>query len=316
MSDPVAEALAALADPITAPLRRHLSAAVRRALGASPGELDEYREPAGDAGLFGPDSIAWRVHADLPAMLIGGLSALLHQTLHPLAMAGVAAHSRFREDPYGRLQRTARFIAGTTFGATPFAERLVGEVRAVHERVRGTAPDGRRYSAGDPALLTFVHSTEVWAFLRSYQRHSPRPLVRAEKDRYLAEVAVIGERLGAERVPRDVAAVRDYFRAVAPELAFAAEAEETVRFLLHPRAATVGEAAGYRVLLAAAVALLPPEARRQLRFSPLRGLLTPASTVAANVVAHSLRWSVGPSAVAAIARARVAAPASHQHSVL
>jgi uncharacterized protein (DUF2236 family) len=231
-------------------------------------------------------------------------------------MAGVAAHSRFREDPYGRLQRTARFIAGTTFGATPFADRLVGEVRAVHERVRGTAPDGRAYSASDPALLTFVHTTEVWAFLRSYQRHSPRPLVRAEKDRYLKEVAVIGERLGAEQVPRDVVAVRAYFRAVEPELVFTEQAAEAIRFLLHPRTATAGEAVGYRVLLSAAVALLPAEARRRLHFSPLRGVLAPASTVAANAVAHSLRWSVGPSAVAAIARARAAAPAPHQHSVL
>lgn len=302
---PVTELPGVPAPPSSA-LRRHLSAGVRRALGASPDELAAYAVPPGDPGLFGPDSIAWRVHADLPAMLIGGLSALLFQTLHPLAMAGVAAHSSFKEDPYGRLQRTARFVAGTTFGGRAHAEQLIAEVRAVHERVRGVAPDGRPYSASDPRLLTFVHTTEVWSFLRSYQRYAPRPLLAAEKDRYLDEVAEIGRRLGARNVPRSVAEVRDYFTEISPELACTAQATETVHFLLHPAAADLLEAVGHEVLLNAAVALLPAARRRQLGFSELRSVTAPGAVLAAKVLARSLRWSVGPSVIAGIARSRVA----------
>ncbi len=318
MSDPsVAELLAQAARGPASPLRRQLASGVRRALGASASELAEYGAPAGDVGLFGPDSVVWRVHADLPAMLIGGLSALMYQTLHPLAMAGVAAHSSFREDPYGRLQRTARFVAGTTFGATPFAERLLAQVREVHERVRGVAPDGRRYSASDPALLTFVHTTEVWSFLSSYQRYAPRPLARVERDRYLAEVALIGEGLGASGVPHDVAATRRYFAEREAELALTPAAAETVRFLRRPVAQSPLELIGHEVLLAAAIDLLPGDVRRRLGFSTARTLSGPGVFLAAEALSRSMRWAVGPSAVAAIARARIAAvPSPGQRSVL
>jgi uncharacterized protein (DUF2236 family) len=125
-------------------LRDRIGEGIRRSLGATRDDLGEYASGPGDPGLFGPDSPVWAVHGDLPSMLIGGFAALMTQTLHPLAMAGVAAHSNYRDDPTGRLRRTARFIAGTTFGSKPFAHELVREVTQVHDRVRGTAPDGRR----------------------------------------------------------------------------------------------------------------------------------------------------------------------------
>ena len=195
-------------------LRALIGTSVRDALGADPDALDVHRTPAGDPGLFGPGSIPWLVHGDLPAMLIGGFSALMLQTLHPLAMAAVAEHSSYREDPFGRLQRTARFVAGTTFGGMPLVDELVGEVRRVHTSVRGVAADGRRYSANDPALLTWVHTAEAWSFLRSYQRYSTHPLLRGEQDRYLADVAAIARRLGARNVPESVEQVRRYLASV------------------------------------------------------------------------------------------------------
>src|SRR5688500_9257071 len=110
----------------------------------------------GDFGLFGPGSAVWKVHSD-PSMLIGGVRALMLQTLHPLAMAGVAKHSNYREDPFGRLHRTGAFLGATTFGTTATAERAIAQVRAIHPHVKGVAPDGRPYSADDPHLLAWVH---------------------------------------------------------------------------------------------------------------------------------------------------------------
>ncbi|HWD23875.1 MAG TPA: oxygenase MpaB family protein, partial [Acidimicrobiales bacterium] len=212
-------------------MRRRIGGAIRRNLGADGEDLGEYAVGRGDPGLFGPGSPVWSVHGDLPAMLIGGFAALMTQTLHPLAMAGVAAHSNYREDPTGRLRRTARFIAGTTFGGTAFAEQLVAEVRRVHQRVHGVAPDGRRYAASDPDLLTFVHVSEVASFLASYQRYGRRPLLRIEKDRYLDEIAVVAEMLGATGVPRSVAALRRYQSQIIPELARTPQASDALSFL-------------------------------------------------------------------------------------
>lgn len=285
-------------------IRKLLASGVVRALGGPPGLLEEYRSPAGDPGLFGPGSPPWLVHADLPAMLVGGISSLMLQTLHPLAMAGVAEHSSYREDPFGRLQRTARFVAGTTFGSRPLVAQLVGEVQRAHTCVRGVASDGRAYSADDPDLLTWVHTAEVWSFLRSYQRYGTRPLLRLEKDRYLAEVAEVARLLGARDVPSSVAQVRAYLRAVQGELAATPAAFEAVRFLRSPFGDRPHDALAHRVVTDAAIDLLPPFARRALRL----GRPTPIGQARVRVAAASfavlLRWAVGPSAVLAAATER------------
>jgi uncharacterized protein (DUF2236 family) len=124
---------------------------------------------------FGPDRPIRRVHGDT-AMFVGGLRALLLQSLHPLAMAAVAEHSDYRSDPWGRLQRTSTFIATTTYGTARDAQRAVDKVRGVHRRVHGTAPDGRPYRADDPHLLDWVHVAEVDSFLRCHQRYGTAPL--------------------------------------------------------------------------------------------------------------------------------------------
>jgi uncharacterized protein (DUF2236 family) len=133
----------------------------------APLKLD-FLHPAGDPGLFGPASACWEVHGDFSSMLIGGMSALLLQMLDPLALAGVLGHSNFREDMLGRLRRTAQFVAGTTFGSTADAERLIARVREVHLAVTGVSTDGRPYSASDPELLTWVHVVEVHSFQRAF----------------------------------------------------------------------------------------------------------------------------------------------------
>jgi uncharacterized protein (DUF2236 family) len=287
-------------------LAKRIEGGIRRSLGDSPGAIEDYAGPAGDPGLVGPDSMAWKVHADLPGMLIGGFAALMFQTLHPLAMAGVAAHSRFREDPLGRLQRTARFVAGTTFGAMPFVEELIGEVKAVHERVRGIAPDGRPYSAADPELLTFVHVTEVSSFLAGFQRYSPRPLLRVEKDQYFSEVAEIARRLGARDVPTSLSEVRTYLDQILPDLVRSAQSEEALQFLRRPVGTATSDAVAQRIIVAAAADLLP---------RPIRALITPWSFIpgrravivaAAGSFAVATRWAIGPSPVVMRSLERVA----------
>jgi uncharacterized protein (DUF2236 family) len=285
------------ATPHRSGLAMRIEGGIRRSLGDSPGALEDYAGPLGDPGLVGPDSMAWKVHADLPGMLIGGFAALMFQTLHPLAMAGVAAHSRFREDPLGRLQRTARFVAGTTFGAMPFVEELIGEVAAVHERVRGIAPDGRPYSAADPELLTFVHVTEVSSFLAGFQRYSQRPLLRVEKDQYFDEVAEIARRLGAKDVPTSLSAVRAYLDQILPELVRSPQSDEALEFLRRPVGTARSDAIAQRIIVTAAADLLP---------RPIRALITPpyylpgrraVIVAAAGSFAVATRWAIGPSPV-------------------
>ena len=166
------------------------------------------------------------------SMFVGGLRALLLQSLHPLAMAGVAQHSDYRTDPWGRLQRTADYLAVTTFGPAVDAELVVARVRAVHERVKGTARDGRSYSAGDPHLLRWVHICEVDSFLAAHRVYGAEPLTRAEADAYVADMAIVAERLGVNHAPRTVSELRAEFREYRPELRGTPEAREAARFLL------------------------------------------------------------------------------------
>ena len=144
-------------------------------------EID-FENPKGEPGLFGPKSAIWQVHGDFTSMLCGGISALLLQMLHPLALAGVWDHSRFREDIFGRLRRTSQFISATTFGTTDDAERLIAKVQGIHQRISGVAPDGTPYRASDPALLTWVHVAECSSFMASHLRYK-RTIVTAAKRR-------------------------------------------------------------------------------------------------------------------------------------
>src|SRR5664280_298970 len=206
-------------DPM-GPVRGMMASTLRSKFG---GPLVSFDDSPGDPGLFGPDSVTWRVHSDMPAMLIGGVSSLLLQTLHPGAMAGVADFSVYEEDPLGRLQRTGTFVGGTIFGSTATAEKLIDIVKHVHLSVSGVRPDGVPYAASDPHLLCWVHVAEHAQFLRAHQLFGVRPLRTPDVDRYFAEVAEVARRLGATDVPTDAIGVDDYFAAVRPELQFGAQ---------------------------------------------------------------------------------------------
>jgi uncharacterized protein (DUF2236 family) len=242
---------------------------------------------------FADDSPVRQVHGDA-SMFVGGIRALLLQSLHPLAMAGVMDHSGFHGDPWGRLQRTSYFLAVTTFGTAADAARMTDAVRRVHETVVGVAPDGRRYTATDPHLLRWVHVAEVDSFLAAHQRYGARPLDQAGRDRYVAEVARVAEELGATGPPRSEAELRQQLADYVPELAATPAARETARFLLLRPPLPVLARAPYAALSAAAVSLMPRWARRKLQLPYLP--LTEAVVVrtAGQVVTRTIRWAMRP----------------------
>jgi uncharacterized protein (DUF2236 family) len=285
-------------------IRNNLDQRVHATLGKNRIPLSAYAEPQGDPGWFGPDSITWKVHARLGPMLVGGLSALMLQSLHPLVVQGVADHSNYREDPLGRLQRTADFIAKTTYGSDALASGAVQQVRTIHGRIRGTTASGRPYRATDPALLTYVHVTEVWSFLRAYQRYSRHPLLAAEKDRYLSEMSVVARRLGARSVPASLEEVRAYLRELRPQLVRGAETEKVVRFLLRPAQRSPLERAAHHAIVEAAIDILPSFARRELGFMRPSSVRLLAVRPAATVLCQTLHWTVGEAPMLAMARER------------
>ena len=243
-----------------------------------------------DPGLYGPDSVTWRVHAD-PSMALAGLRALLLQALHPFAMSGVAQHSDFRQDPWGRLFRTADFVGVTTFGTTQQAHRAAARVRGIHRKLAGIEPEsGRAYRVDDPELLRWVHCVEVESFLSTAVRCGLR-LSRAERDRYYAEqrtsAALVG--LDAATVPASVEQMAAYFREVQPQLRATAAARDAARFVLWPpmpalvRLGTPARPA-WVALAGAAAAMLPRWARRMYG---LPGL--PTTDVAATAAGLAFR---------------------------
>ncbi len=238
-------------------------------------------------------------------MLVGGIRALIVQTVHPRAMAGVAEHSLYRTDPLGRLRRTAAFIATTTFGTTAEADDAVTKVRAIHDHVRGVGPDGRPYSANEPQLLAWVHHVEVQSFLLAYQRIGPG-LSPDDADRYVREMARLGELLGVHDPITSASTLHSWVRDH-PDQRVTADARRAVRFLLTPPL-PLSARAPYAVLFAAAVSLVPLRQRLAL------GLLLPgpvtgrvAAEPAASALLGALGWSLGPSPALRRAQARAGA---------
>ena len=246
---------------LLAPLRKVVASNLEAAFTADRFPQEQYTDPPGDPGLFGPDSVTWKVHGH-PSAMIGGFSSLMLQSLHPLAMAGVAEHSDYRSDPFGRLSRTASFVAGTTYASTEVAESMIATVRKVHRHVKGIAPDGRPYAATQPDLLRWVHVAEMTSILNSHRRYHPFPVRGADLDRYFDETAIVAEKLGGRDIPRSRAEVREYLHDIRSELVCGEQAQEAMVFLMNP----IGDdpiSRGISILLMqAAVDLMPGWAKR------------------------------------------------------
>jgi uncharacterized protein (DUF2236 family) len=220
-----------------------------------------------DEGLFGPRSMAWRVIGH-PVALVGGLRSLLIQTLHPLAMAGVANHSDYRGRPLARLRRTAHYVAATTFGTTAQAHAAAAHVRKIHARVRGVdTVTGKPYSAEDPETQLWVHNVEWHSFLAAYRAYGGARLTRGENDQYLAEGARVAALLGVppERVPATVDDLRAYFARVRTELCVTEAARAAIEFVINPPVhldGTLPYQIPMRIAARAAVAIVPRYLRR------------------------------------------------------
>lgn len=190
-----------------------------------------FLEPAGDRGLFGPESIAWKVHADFISMMIGGISSLVLQALHPKALAGVWDHSSFREDLKGRLGRTAFFIAATTYGSNEMASNAIHRVNQIHKKVTGFDEFNEPYRADDPKLLAWVHLTETRSFMRSYESYRSESLQSQSKDQYFLEMKMLGEKLGAIDLPDTYAGTERAIKQYIPELHYGDRAKNIIGML-------------------------------------------------------------------------------------
>lgn len=276
--------------------RRLIADSVRsRVVGANADQRARELFEAPGKRWFADDRPIKIVHGDT-SMFIGGLRALLLQSLHPLAMAGVAQHSDYRTDPWGRLQRTADFLAATSFGPASQAQQAIDMVKRVHERVVGTATDGRPYAANDPHLLKWVHIAELDSFLSAHDAYGEVRLDDDQRDGYVEDMALIAETLGVIDAPRSVQELKDQLRSYRPELRSIPEAREVARYLLVTPPMPLLIRPAYGLLGAAAVGLLPLWARRSLRLPWLPVSERIVVRPAAAAMVGTLRWALAPQA--------------------
>ncbi|WP_235020168.1 oxygenase MpaB family protein [Ruania rhizosphaerae] len=272
--------------PLHEARRRMNTALMQRVAGPDPAAAQHRIHATPGPRWFEPDSPIGVVHGDA-SMYIGGIRALLLQALHPLAMAGVAQHSRYRDDVWGRLARTATYIATTTYATIEHAEQAIAIVQAVHARIRGIAPDGRPYRADDPHLLTWVHIAEIDSFLTAHRLFGARRLSPAQQDVYVRQAGTVATRLGATEVPSNVAELTGALNRYRPELAVTPEAREVAAFLLHRPPVPAVARPGYALLARGAVVSLPDWARVQLQLPrPVRR----SSLLAGRAGTAAVRW--------------------------
>lgn len=248
-----------------------------RAIWGSPGER-----------RFTPTDPIWRVHSN-GTMFLAGIRALLLQSLHPVAMAGVAQNSTYRDDPWARLQQISGFISYTTYGSIPDADRLMARVSKVHSRIAGVAPNGRAYRASDGDLLLWVHCAEIESFLDVHQRWSRTPLTRAEADHYVEQTQVAALGIGVPDPPKTVAGLHDCLAAYRPALEGSTEALDVARYLRKPTGLSGASLLSYAGLYRGAVATLPEYARRMLDLD-LPAPAHQAALLAGRAAVRSIQW--------------------------
>jgi uncharacterized protein (DUF2236 family) len=223
-------------------------------------------ENPADDGLFGPNSVVWRVNRDR-CFPLAGMRSLMVQALHPLAMAGVAEHSTWRRDPFGRLAATTGYLLTTTYADTASALAAAAWVRKIHVHVRGTDPQtGLAYSAEDPSLLLWVHAGMVDSVVDVVRRYG-RPMEPADADRYVAEMVRFAEIVGVPRedVPATTVSLRQYLESVELRQATPA-ARDAIAIVLDPPGLDADTRALWHDLGQVAVGTLPDWAREMYGF--------------------------------------------------
>ncbi len=291
-----------MVDSVARAIQTGLSGATLSLFEHAPYPLEHTLDYRGDPGLLGPGSVSWEVLADVAAF-VGGVRGLLIQAAHPEVVAGVDQHSRYRDDPLGRLSRTSAYVTATTFGAAPEVDAAVRQVRRAHQRVRGVSGRGIPYDASEPAHAAWVHNALTDSFLTANQWYGGRPLDEDEADRFVAEQTRIGALLGADPLPSKRS---DLTRWVAthPEIEPSEEMADVVDFLTDPPLRPAIKT-GYLVILESAVATLPARILEILGLRP-----KPGADAVGRAGVKSLRWALGysPSWALALTRSGEALP--------
>jgi uncharacterized protein (DUF2236 family) len=244
-------------------------------------------EYMGDPGLHGPGSASWQVIGDVSS-LVGGIRGLLIQAAHPEVVAGVGEHSRYRDDPLGRLSRTSAYVTATTFGAIPEVEHAVETVRRIHRRVKGVSERGVRYDASDPGFSAWVHNALTDSFLVAHQVYGEEPLTESGCDRFVYEQTRVGALLGSDPMPTSATGLRRWI-VDHPGLAPSQPMRDAIAFLEDPPLDNAIKPA-YRVLHDAATATIPIRLRKLLGLSP-HIFAIPAGKAAVG----TLRWALSRS---------------------
>jgi len=277
-----------------AAVQQRVGAAIFRLVAGPEGEQERAR-------IHGTPGPRWfergtpitTVHGDA-AMFVGGIRAVMMQSLHPAAMTAVADHSGFRGDLWGRLARTSTFLATTTFAPAELAEHAVATVRRIHDHVTGTLEDGTPYVASDPHLLAWVHAAEVESFLAAHTAYGLHPLDQAGRDEYLAQTAVIARKLGVIDPPTTEAELAQVMADFRPELRAIPAARDAMSYVrLEPPLALPAKAP-YAVLWATAIALMPAWARTELDLPEHPRLERTVIPLAGKVAVGAVRWALRP----------------------
>lgn len=266
---------------------------MRRVAGPDAQRKREFIHGSSGERWFEPTSPIGTVHGDA-SMFVGGIRAIMMQSLHPAAMQGVADHSGYRGDMWGRLASISNYIAITTFGTVRHAEQTIDAVRRAHESVVGTLPDGTPYEANDPHLLGWVHAAEIASFLAAHRVYGARRLTAAETDTYVAQTAVVARRLGVLAPPTSAAELRATLEAYRPELAGTDAARDAINFLVRHPDLPLAARPAYLALVGGAIGLLPPWARAELDLPHVPVLDRTAARVAARGATSTIRWAMAP----------------------
>jgi uncharacterized protein (DUF2236 family) len=268
-----------------------------------------------DLGLFGPGSVTWKVHAE-PILMVAGLRALLLQSLHPRALAGVVQNSDFRTRPWHRLETTVNYVVTVIYGTTADAEEAGRKVRHIHSKLRGTDPrTGEQFRLDEPDLLRWVHVVEQESFLDVARRAGVR-LTDDEADEYYREQLAAAELVGLDpaTVPASRKEVAEYYESMQPELATTRDTVESMLFMaVPPMPLGLGWTpvrGAYMGVAALAVGLLPTWARQRYGL-PGVAAADPAASLMARLLRAGLspiprRLVEGPIYKAAMTRARAA----------